>query len=220
MPTHYSEKKDLLPLTGGCPCGLIRYQVSLPPIIVHCCYCTACQRQTGSVLAVNAVIESTALTLLPSAAPTIAGSSSNPDAVPAGVSPIFARTTSAEPVASETGSAAGTVTVCLPSQSGLGQTVASCPACHTGLWTFYAGSGLLLTYFRAGTLDRPWEIQPDVHIYTSSRQSWITVDDGKPSFEGYYPSREALLRQDALRRYEELTPKLKEMRAEMKRALS
>ncbi|EXK89978.1 hypothetical protein FOQG_07432 [Fusarium oxysporum f. sp. raphani 54005] len=212
---HYSQRKDILPLAGGCACGLVRYQLTLHPLIVHCCYCTTCQRQTGSICALNAVIESTALTLLPSAPPTIVGSSSNPDPIPSAVQPAFARLTSAESTTREPRPEAEPLSVCLPTASGVGQTLVGCPVCHTGLWNYYADAGPHLSYVRVGTLDRPWDIQPDAHIYTQNRQSWVTVNDGKPSFEGYYTRREDYLRDDALKRYEALKPQVTEMKAEL-----
>lgn len=42
---------------GGCACGAIRYRLESTPIIVHCCHCTWCQRDSGSAFAVNAMIE-------------------------------------------------------------------------------------------------------------------------------------------------------------------
>ncbi len=42
---------------GGCTCGHVRYRVTSAPMIVHCCHCTWCQRQSGSAFAVNALIE-------------------------------------------------------------------------------------------------------------------------------------------------------------------
>ncbi|OBS27237.1 hypothetical protein FPOA_01179 [Fusarium poae] len=214
--THYSQRKDILPLTGGCNCGLIRYQLSLHPLLVHCCHCTACQRQTGSVLALNAIIESTALSLIPSAPPTVAGTSANPDPVPTNVQPAFARITSAESAIREPQPQAKTLSVCLPTESGVGQTVVSCPACHTGLWNYYADAGPHVSYIRVGTLDRPWEIEADVHLFTRNRPTWMTVNDGKPSFEEYYAKRGDLLRDDALKRYEMLKPKISDMWAELK----
>lgn len=44
-------------MEGGCACGEVRYRLTDAPIIVHCCYCSWCQRETGSAFAVNAVIE-------------------------------------------------------------------------------------------------------------------------------------------------------------------
>lgn len=218
MSTHYSER-DIFPLAGGCACGLIRYRFNLPPIIVHACYCTACQRQTGTAVALNAVVESSAIEILPSASPTVAGLPTSPEPIQAGVAPAFARITAAEDPTREPRPAADTVAVCLPSESGLGQTIASCPACYTGLWTHYADAGRHVYYVRVGTLDQPWQIEPDVHIYTRSRPVWMAANDGKPSFEEYYPDRRPLLREDALKRFDAYRLKTQEMWAELKPAL-
>lgn len=42
---------------GGCSCGAVRYRVISAPMIVHCCHCRWCQRQTGASFALNALIE-------------------------------------------------------------------------------------------------------------------------------------------------------------------
>jgi hypothetical protein len=44
-------------LSGRCACGAVRYRFRATPIIVHCCHCLNCQRQTGSAFVLNAVIE-------------------------------------------------------------------------------------------------------------------------------------------------------------------
>jgi hypothetical protein len=49
---------------GGCGCGSVRYRVELDPLIVHCCHCRWCQRQTGTAFALNALFEATRVTLL------------------------------------------------------------------------------------------------------------------------------------------------------------
>jgi hypothetical protein len=46
------------PLAGGCDCGAVRYQLMRAPLIVHCCHCRWCQRETGTAFALNAMIES------------------------------------------------------------------------------------------------------------------------------------------------------------------
>ncbi len=51
-------------MEGGCTCGEIRYRLDDEPMIVHCCHCTWCQRETGSAFAINAVIESARVSLL------------------------------------------------------------------------------------------------------------------------------------------------------------
>jgi hypothetical protein len=42
---------------GGCACGKVRYRLTAPPLIVHCCHCRDCQRLTGSAFVVNLWIE-------------------------------------------------------------------------------------------------------------------------------------------------------------------
>ncbi len=40
------------PLTGGCLCGGVRYEVSAPLVSAGYCHCTRCQRRTGTAAAV------------------------------------------------------------------------------------------------------------------------------------------------------------------------
>jgi len=42
---------------GGCTCRFVRYRMTSAPLIVHCCHCRWCQRETGSAFALNALIE-------------------------------------------------------------------------------------------------------------------------------------------------------------------
>jgi len=49
---------------GGCACGHVRYRMESVPLIVHCCHCRSCQRETGAAFALNALIESDRLTVL------------------------------------------------------------------------------------------------------------------------------------------------------------
>lgn len=49
---------------GGCACGAVRYRLESAPMVVHCCHCHDCQRQSGTAFATNALIESTRLTVL------------------------------------------------------------------------------------------------------------------------------------------------------------
>ena len=43
---------------GGCTCATVRYRLTRTPLIVHCCHCHWCQRETGSAFVLNALIES------------------------------------------------------------------------------------------------------------------------------------------------------------------
>jgi hypothetical protein len=49
---------------GGCACRHVRYRMESLPLIVHCCHCRWCQRETGAAFALNALIESERLTVL------------------------------------------------------------------------------------------------------------------------------------------------------------
>lgn len=51
-------------LEGGCDCRAIRYRVLGAPLIVHCCHCRWCQRETGASFALNAMIESDRVEIL------------------------------------------------------------------------------------------------------------------------------------------------------------
>lgn len=47
-----------LPLTGGCGCGAVRFEVSQPFLSAGYCHCTRCQRRTGTASSANARAES------------------------------------------------------------------------------------------------------------------------------------------------------------------
>ena len=49
---------------GGCTCGFVRYRLTSSPLIVHCCHCRWCQRETGASFALNALIEAERVQLL------------------------------------------------------------------------------------------------------------------------------------------------------------
>src|SRR5262245_19285968 len=44
-------------MEGGCTCRHVRYQLVGTPMIVHACHCRWCQREIGTVHALNAVYE-------------------------------------------------------------------------------------------------------------------------------------------------------------------
>ena len=49
---------------GGCACGAVRYRLASEPLIVHCCHCLNCQRQTGSAFVINLLIEAQQVEIL------------------------------------------------------------------------------------------------------------------------------------------------------------
>ncbi|MDE2306667.1 MAG: GFA family protein [Xanthomonadaceae bacterium] len=78
------------------------------------------------------------------------------------------------------------VMVNTPSNSGKGQQVARCPRCHVALWSHYAGAGEAFAFVRVGTLRQPQRLPPDIHIFTSTRQPWVSLPADTPSVAEYY----------------------------------
>jgi hypothetical protein len=77
-----------------------------------------------------------------------------------------------------------------------------CERCGTYLWSkYYAAPGDTLL-LRAGTLDDPTVVKPDVHIFTRSKVPWLELPKNAPAFETFYDmqqvwpaaSKERLLR--------------------------
>ena len=50
--------------TSGCDCRAVRYALHGTPLIVHCCHCRWCQRESGAAFALNALIEAERVVLL------------------------------------------------------------------------------------------------------------------------------------------------------------
>ena len=50
------------PAEGGCDCRYVRYRVESAPLVVHCCHCRWCQRESGASFALNAMIEADRVT--------------------------------------------------------------------------------------------------------------------------------------------------------------
>lgn len=45
-----------MPLAGGCLCGGVRFEITAEPVVAGYCYCTRCQKRTGTAAAVSARI--------------------------------------------------------------------------------------------------------------------------------------------------------------------
>jgi hypothetical protein len=160
------------PIEGGCDCGKVRYRMLTAPLVVHCCHCRWCQRETGSSFALNAMIEADRVVSL-------------------GGEPEI---------------------IVVPSRSGAGQRIARCPDCKIAVWSHYAGSGHLTKFVRVGTLDNPDALAPDVHIFTASKQAWVTLSDNVPAYAGYYELKD-VWGQDSIDRFEALRPQIEAYRA-------
>jgi hypothetical protein len=131
---------------GGCTCRFVRFRMTSRPLVVNCCHCRWCQRETGSAFVINALIEAERVELL----------SGQPDVI------------------------------MTPSNSGKGQKISRCPNCHVAVWSNYSGAGDLFHFVRVGTLDEPDLLPPDIHVFTTSKQSWVVLPDGVPAMPEYY----------------------------------
>ena len=60
-----------------------------------------------------------------------------------------------------------------------------CPGCGTTIFSRRDAAGIMgLT---TGSLDDPSVFEPEMHIFTASKQPWVTIDDGLPHYEGAPP---------------------------------
>lgn len=92
-----------------------------------------------------------------------------------------------------------------PTESGKGQEIVRCPTCQVALWSHYAGAGATIAFVRVGTLDDASRFEPDIHIFTASKQPWVVIPDGQRAVESYYDAgehwpEESLARLRAVRR--------------------
>lgn len=84
--------------------------------------------------------------------------------------------------------------ILVESPSGTGQKISRCPKCQIAVWSNYlvfAGVlGEVVRFIKVGTLDNPDQLPPDVHIYTSTKQSWVILPTDTPAVREYYDTQE------------------------------
>jgi hypothetical protein len=64
------------------------------------------------------------------------------------------------------------------------QRIWRCPTCQTAIYSKYTSPKV--RFVRAGTLDDPSSVEPDVHIFTRSKLPWVRLPDTTPAFDVYY----------------------------------
>jgi hypothetical protein len=79
------------------------------------------------------------------------------------------------------------IRVDVPRDDGSAQRIFRCPACQVAVYSEYGRPDI--RFVRAGTLDDPSQVTPDVHIYTRSKLDWVTLPDSVPAFEVYYDTK-------------------------------
>jgi hypothetical protein len=75
----------------------------------------------------------------------------------------------------------------VPRDDGNTQRIFRCPTCQVAVFSEYGRPEV--RFVRAGTLDVPSAVTPDVHIYTRSKVPWIALPDSVPAFDVYYDSK-------------------------------
>jgi hypothetical protein len=89
----------------------------------------------------------------------------------------------------------------VPRDDGSTQRIYRCPNCQVAVYSEYGRPEM--RFVRAGTLDEPSSVAPDVHIFTRSKVPWVTLPESTPAFDVYYDSKtlwpaESLERLDAI----------------------
>jgi hypothetical protein len=64
------------------------------------------------------------------------------------------------------------------------QKIWRCPSCQVAVYSQYTSPKV--RFVRAGTLDDPSAVAPDVHIFTRSKVPWVALPDDVPAFDVYY----------------------------------
>lgn len=75
----------------------------------------------------------------------------------------------------------------VPRDDGSKQRIFRCPTCQVAVFSQYTRPDV--RFVRAGTLDDPSVVRPDVHIFTRSKLSWIALPESVPAFEDYYETK-------------------------------
>jgi hypothetical protein len=84
------------------------------------------------------------------------------------------------------------------------------------VWSHYAGAGPVLKFVRVGTLDDPDLLPPDIHIFTASKQPWLSLPAGIPAVAEYY-EREKYWPEESLARRRAILPLIEAYRAAQRR---
>ena len=72
----------------------------------------------------------------------------------------------------------------VPRDDGSAQQIFRCPSCQVAVYSCYSHPGIY--FVRAGTLDEPASVAPDVHIFTRSKLPWVAVPEEVAAHEVFY----------------------------------
>ncbi|HKA16185.1 MAG TPA: GFA family protein [Myxococcota bacterium] len=89
----------------------------------------------------------------------------------------------------------------LPAGTGQPHDVHFCEVCSTTLWSRYHAPPGDTLFVRAGTLDDPTSVAPDVHIFTRSKLPWLALPEGARAFPAMYTDFAAVWPAEKLARF-------------------
>ena len=143
-----------LPLTGGCQCGALRYEVAESPLATYSCHCTVCQRLTSSAFSLAIVVPERG----------------------------FRLTKGTPRLVERTADSGRTVTRLLCRKCGCW--IAGTPQRPVPGDTAVGADTLdMVRRVRAGTLDDTSWLRPTAHFWTRNKQPWVTLPEGDRIFE-------------------------------------
>jgi hypothetical protein len=61
---NYQEIKPMIPYTGGCQCGQVRYEIHAEPLTLYLCHCKECQKQSSSAFGMSLTVPQDAVVIL------------------------------------------------------------------------------------------------------------------------------------------------------------
>lgn len=90
----------------------------------------------------------------------------------------------------------------LTAGSGKHHEVFFCCTCATYVWSRYHAVPGDTLFIRAGTLDNPEAVKPDVHIFTRTKLPWLELPKDVPAFKSFYTIKDvwSVESQERLRR--------------------
>ena len=94
----------------------------------------------------------------------------------------------------------------MPTSTGHVQQIVRCSSCKTAVWSHYAAARDRVAFVKVGTLKDPNLCPPDIHIFTSTRQQWVDLNEGVPAVEEFY-RRSEYWPADSVARYRSAVPK-------------
>ena len=72
----------------------------------------------------------------------------------------------------------------MPLDGGSPNTISRCARCLVAVWSEHSRPEL--RFVRAGPLDDPGAVTPDVHIFVRSKRPWVSLPESVPAFEAFY----------------------------------